>query len=561
MILRRKSQSTFERLLKLAADEWKKIKSRFSPISFPEPQIRAISRGLRLYVDSEKWRGVLYIGKEFNEFDEMSLRKIFKVIWIKYTSYFIICPLNAGNILEMLVHGMLETKSEKLSIIAVNLLIELETWYYLLRSYPEETLFFLKNVLLKFSKNDPMTILIIMVLEITTAIPIIPEEIKRKIKNYNVLFKLAEEISDILNLGGILNRLYWPRKAGLIGKVLKRRKIRALSIPLLKISIASPDIIRHVSKASGFFGLIDSFSKITRRLRWRISVTGPAIKIITAISKRKKLIKMFYVLKARNYLRPLLFKLLKERKRSLWRYKVFPQSWNMGDPIEELDVHLSLSISPILVPSETTKKWKKVFHYEEKEKTKKMNFLIVVDTSGSMTWKPNVDGGWTPFFLSRYKEWMLDDIIGTRYDLALTLTYTLIEIEERMNARLALVNFSGYPKVIEWGFSYDQARDLGIELQRNGTVLPVLTLRKLLNKVDTAFIIIISDCDFFNENAAYSFLNEIANNKDRYKVMIIKTKTRANPRLSHLSGVNIKELKDEEDMKNIIKSLISFIIQ
>ena len=105
---------------------------------------------------------------------------------------------------------------------------------------------------------------------------------------------------------------------------------------------------------------------------------------------------------------------------------------------------------------------------------------------------------------------MLDDIIGTRYDLALTLTYALIEIAERMNTRLSLVNFSGYPKVVEWGFSYEQARDLAIELQRNGTILLVLTLKKHLNEVDNVFIVIISDCDFFNEGAAYSFLNEMA---------------------------------------------------
>jgi len=561
MVLRRRLRSISERLLKLAVNEWEKIKKRFSPISFPEPEIRVISRGLRLYVDSEKWKGVFYIGKEFNDFDDYSLQKIFKVVWIKYISYFFVCPLNAGNILEMLVHGMLETSSEKLSIIAVNLLIELETWYYLLKSYPEETLFFIKNVLLKLGKNDPAMILIIMVLEITTTVPIIPEEIKRKIKNYEVLRELAEEISDILNLGGVLNRLYWPKKVGLIGKVLKKQKIKALSIPLLKISVTSPDTVRYISKASGFFGLVDSFSRITRRFKWRVGVAGPAIKIIAAIPRRKKLIKMFYTLKARDYLRPILFKFFKERKKSMWKYKIFPQSWNMGDPIEELDVHLSLSVSPILVPGETTKKWKKVFHYEEKEKTKKMNILIVLDTSGSMTWKPNVDGRWTPFFFSRYKEWMLDDIIGTRYDLALTLTYALIEIAERMNARLSLVNFSGYPKVVEWGFSYEQARDLAIELQRNGTILPVLTLKKLLNKVDNAFIVIISDCDFFNEGAAYNFLNEMAKNKDKYKVIIVKTKIRANPRLFQLSGVDIKELKNEEDVKSIIKSLISLIVR
>ncbi|GAH22926.1 unnamed protein product, partial [marine sediment metagenome] len=63
-----------------------------------------------------------------------------------------------------------------------------------------------------------------------------------------------------------------------------------------------------------------------------------------------------------------------------------PQVWRMGDPVEELDIVQSLQAFPILIPNVSTRKWLKVTS-EGLEQSKALpDMLLVIDSSGSMTW-------------------------------------------------------------------------------------------------------------------------------------------------------------------------------
>ncbi len=169
----------------------------------------------------------------------------------------------------------------------------------------------------------------------------------------------------------------------------------------------------------------------------------------------------------------------------------YPSTWKIGDPIEDLDMLLSLQTSPKILPGITTKKWEQQYSPEPLDEKTNSNLLLVVDTSGSM-------GNET--------------VSGSRIHEAYLACFGFIKFFEEKKGKIALVNFSSRPIVCEWTKDYDKIKDTLLINQGSSTNFPTHTLERLTElKKEGSVVVIITDGDIQNWQTTLTLLTELCN--------------------------------------------------
>ncbi|MGQ4891720.1 MAG: hypothetical protein ACP6IP_04430 [Candidatus Njordarchaeia archaeon] len=238
---------------------------------------------------------------------------------------------------------------------------------------------------------------------------------------------------------------------------------------------------------------------VTGGLSESIATSAGALNLLLKKNEKREVIKTWYKLRALKELN--IFLKVEEQYRDK-EYGQVPMIWNVGDPVEKLDLIASLQSFPKPIPNITTKKFQAEFNRELSKihgKSAYQNILLILDSSGSMKRPLNPEE-------ILHEEQIKARLLGLKYpfgskfDTALIAAFSIVEFARKYNIQISAINFSGKPIKVLWTKNYDDVEDILIEYQGKGTVFPASEVKDLLQIVSgKTLIVFISDTIVHNE--------------------------------------------------------------
>jgi hypothetical protein len=160
-----------------------------------------------------------------------------------------------------------------------------------------------------------------------------------------------------------------------------------------------------------------------------------------------------------------------------------PEVWRLGDPVEELDIVQSLQSFPVLVPNMSTRRWKKILPDGPTTDVSLPDLLIVIDSSGSMTWR------------------MSSKRVAGPYHTALVAAFAALSFAVQNNRRMAAINFSDGTKTSDWSNERSDVERILLTYQGGGTVAPVKAIEEACSSSEAKVLaLIITDAEVSNWN-------------------------------------------------------------
>jgi hypothetical protein len=207
--------------------------------------------------------------------------------------------------------------------------------------------------------------------------------------------------------------------------------------------------------------------------------------------KKRSWIRFWYRAKAKRRIR---IEISKPRLRG--SLPLSPDVWRLGDPVEELDMVQSLQAFPILIPNMSTRKWIHHEHHGTEGSKNMPDLLLVLDSSGSMTWS-----------LTRRK-------VSGHYHLALLSAFSALELAIQAGSRIAAINFSDGVKRSVWSRDRKAIELILTSYQGGGTVIPMNQLIHLCKEAtESVLVLMITDAEVANwENMLDGIKELISNN-------------------------------------------------
>jgi len=216
----------------------------------------------------------------------------------------------------------------------------------------------------------------------------------------------------------------------------------------------------------------------------------------------------------------------------------YPTSWKLGDPLEEMDMMLSFSTSPVIIPGVTTKKWVQNPVFSSGSEKKDTDLLLIIDTSGSMGSVTNAK---------------------TNLHQAVLAAYGIIKYFESRKNQIALIGFSDRITAnVDWTKDYDHIREQLLLNGSGGTSFPINKIQKIIDSsVNPLVTVIITDgeiqntsqtIDYFKDyltdgNKLFIFLQDRKSTIEHYKTLtnygakVLKTLTANEMRDSVLNEI------------------------
>jgi len=167
----------------------------------------------------------------------------------------------------------------------------------------------------------------------------------------------------------------------------------------------------------------------------------------------------------------------------------YPTSWKLGDPLEEMDMMLSFSTSPVIIPGVTTKKWVQNPVFSAGSEKKDNDLLLIIDTSGSM-----------------------GAVIDSKTNLhqAVLAAYGIIKYFESKKNQIALVGFSDRITVsVDWTKDYDYVREQLLLNGSGGTNFPINRIQAIIDSSKNPLVtVIITDGEIQNTSQTIDYFKE-----------------------------------------------------
>ncbi|MCF8306050.1 MAG: VWA domain-containing protein [Ignavibacteriales bacterium] len=183
----------------------------------------------------------------------------------------------------------------------------------------------------------------------------------------------------------------------------------------------------------------------------------------------------------------------------------YPAPWRLSDPLEDLDMTLSFSTSPVIIPGITTKKWVRNSVFNSGSEKTNMNLLLIIDYSGSM-----------------------GDVNNENSNIhqAILAAYGIIRYFESINKKIAVLGFSDVPRVFDWSKDYDSVREYLLHNGSGGTKFPVLEAQRLVEESRESIVsVIITDGEIQNNIEAVSYLKEYLTDGNRLYIFLQDNKS------------------------------------
>jgi hypothetical protein len=179
----------------------------------------------------------------------------------------------------------------------------------------------------------------------------------------------------------------------------------------------------------------------------------------------------------------------------------YPTSWKLGDPLEEMDMMLSFSTSPVIIPGVTTKKWVQNPVYSAGSEKKDTDLLLIIDTSGSM-------GSITD--------------AKTNLHQAVLAAYGIIKYFESKKNQIALIGFSDRITVnIDWTKDYDYIREKLLLNGSGGTSFPINRIQTIIDSSKNPLVtVIITDGELQNASQTIDYFKEYLTNGNKLFIFL-----------------------------------------
>ncbi len=227
--------------------------------------------------------------------------------------------------------------------------------------------------------------------------------------------------------------------------------------------------------------------------------------------------------------------------------------WQIGDPIEDLDIAKSIAISPEMMPGRTTfSERHRMVRRGSKKYFAKPDMLIVRDSSGSMS-------------------------ISQKYESANVGCFAALDLAGKYGARVAAMDFSSdgkpHPQDLytEWTTDYRKAENvfLAKEEPNGGTVLPAELLTKILkSNKDAVHTVLTTDAEVWElqnqlTDEAEGFMKLATSGGNRLTLLHIipaPVNNAFTQRIEELGG-QIKTIRNPDDVAGTILGTASEIYE
>jgi Mg-chelatase subunit ChlD len=216
-----------------------------------------------------------------------------------------------------------------------------------------------------------------------------------------------------------------------------------------------------------------------------------------------------------------------------------PEIWKLGDPLEELDFVQSLQAFPVLIPNRSTRKWQ---HAEMGGLTiskSPPDMLIVVDSSGSMTWA------------------MGPTTISGDYHTALVAAFAAMDFAFRNGRNVSAINFSDGVQTSDWSRDRASAERTLLAYQGGGTVAPLERIAEMCEKAESdAIVLLITDAEISNWKQMVGEVERLS--KRGHHIFLFHIGARTGSRLSKIhqilekAGVSVYPLKSAKDLPGLV---------
>lgn len=214
----------------------------------------------------------------------------------------------------------------------------------------------------------------------------------------------------------------------------------------------------------------------------------------------------------------------------------YPTNWKIGDSISEIDMMLSLSTAPKIIPGITTKKWEmSTNNYLGAEKTQR-DLLLVVDTSGSMGSVLNEN---------------------SNMHQAVKAAFGILNYFESKNGQVALVEFADkIATEISWTNKYDEIRAKLLINGNGGTQFPIRRIQYILDSSKNEIVtVIITDGELGNLNESLNYFRSYLNDDNKLYVFLLddSNKCRGYDELRDL-GAHVYNAHNSKDFCDMVIS-------
>lgn len=228
---------------------------------------------------------------------------------------------------------------------------------------------------------------------------------------------------------------------------------------------------------------------------------------------------------------------------------VTTETWRLGDPIESLDLALTVLNSPVIIPNVTTRRWEHRYQSGTFPGKDCPDFLIAIDSSYSMGWHPAAvtEAGRGP------------------YDVALVAAFAAVHHARRKGVKLAAINFSGGHTSVSWTRDTSAIENVLLRYEGDGTVLPTPAIIEMVRAREgggKVLVFIISDAGLHDWQGSVPPLMDLASEghgivlfliggnprhleQKRFKVFMAKGgKIHCIASVHDLVGLVVKEIRD-----------------
>ena len=214
----------------------------------------------------------------------------------------------------------------------------------------------------------------------------------------------------------------------------------------------------------------------------------------------------------------------------------YPTNWKIGDSISDIDMMLSLSTAPKIIPGITTKKWEMSTNNYLGAEKKQRDLLLVVDTSGSMGSVLNEN---------------------SNMHQAVKAAFGILNYFESKNGQVALVEFADkIATEISWTNKYDEIREKLLINGNGGTQFPIRRIQYILDSSKNEIVtVIITDGELGNLNESLNYFRSYLNDDNKLYVFLLddSNKCRGYDELRDL-GAHVYNAHNSKDFCDMVIS-------
>lgn len=214
----------------------------------------------------------------------------------------------------------------------------------------------------------------------------------------------------------------------------------------------------------------------------------------------------------------------------------YPTNWKIGDSISDIDMMLSLSTAPKIIPGITTKKWEMSTNNYLGAEKKQRDLLLVVDTSGSMGSVLNEN---------------------SNMHQAVKAAFGILNYFESKNGQVALVEFADkIATEISWTNKYDEIREKLLINGNGGTQFPIRRIQYILESSKNEIVtVIITDGELGNLNESLNYFRSYLNDDNKLYVFLLddSNKCRGYDELRDL-GAHVYNAHNSKDFCDMVIS-------